>query len=553
MNAASGHSWTDGRSIVHALGIEPSGIVYRNLDVDGLYQAAVQRGQATVVATGALATRTDPYFGRAAKSSFYVNDPTYRHEGRALDALVNWGDPAQKRFDNLPTTPEVFARLKARVLKQLSVAGDLYVNDGISGRTGNSRMGIRVVSELAPSALFARNIFLRPSDAELAAFEADWTILHAPTVKAEPRDETHGDAFIITDLGTRTTIIGGTAYHGQIKKSIFCVQNFLLPLSGILTMHAGASEGTHGDAAIHAGLSGTGKTTLSNTGFPVADDQIVVDIDGPEDRVISNMEGGQYAKTEKLRRDKEPEVFDAIRYGTTSENIFYDEAGVPNYDDTSISANGRVGYPLEFVSSAKKSGTTRAPKNITFLTADGFGVLPPLALLTTEGAMYHFASGFTSKMPGTEEGVSEPKPTFSAFFGKPFMPLKPAFYTDLLAKLMTTHGTRVWLVNTGWLGPMKPGRGRVDIMVSKAIINAVRDGTVDLDEANFWYDPVFKIHVPKHVAGVDDHMLDPRHFWSDEAAYKTTANKLASIFVANAAKLTDLPEDVAAAGPAPID
>jgi len=549
MAAGRIREWTDGRSIVEAWGIKPNGIVYRNLDVDALYQAATQRKQAKVIGNGALLTRTDPYFGRAAKSSFYVNDPEYRHGESTLDDLIAWGDPAQGEFDNLPTTPAVFAKLKSRVIGALSAAGDLYVNDGISGRTEGSRMGIRVITERAPSALFARNIFLRPSHEQLADFQVDWTILHAPSVEADAEDDTNGPAFIITDLGSRTTIVGGTAYHGQIKKSIFCVQNYLLPLKGILTMHAGASEGTHGDAAIHAGLSGTGKTTLSNTGFPVADDQIVVDIEGPADKVISNMEGGQYAKTENLRRDKEPETYDAIGYGTTAENLFVGEDGLPDYSNSSITANGRVGYPLSYVPTAKPSGMAAAPKNITFLTADGFGVLPPVARLSVDSAKYHFAMGFTSKMPGTERGVTEPKPTFSAFFGKPFMPLKPVYYMDLLAELMKKHDTQVWLVNTGWLGPATADRKRVDILVSKAIINAVRDDQVDLSDDNFWFDERFQLHVPKSIDGVDDRILDPRNAWTDQAAYEAAAEQLAGIFEDQAAKMRGLPEAVMAAGP----
>lgn len=553
MTANLTHPWNDASELVLPYGIKPSGLVYRNLCVDALYQAAVQRGQATVIANGALLTSTVPFVGRAAKSSFYVNDPEFRHGDATLDDLMNWGDPAKGQFDNLAIAPEVFERLHARVVARLSEAGDLYLFDGASGRTPKSRLRVRVITERAPSALFARNVFLFPTEEELAHFEPGWTILHAPSVDAEERDGTNGKAFILTDLRRKMTIIGGTAYHGQIKKSIFCVQNFRLPLEGILTMHAGASEGNHGDVAIHAGLSGTGKTTLSNTGHPVADDQIVIDIDGPADQVVTNMEGGQYAKTEKLRRDKEPETYDAIQFGTTAENIYVDEHGVPDYDNLSITANGRVGYSLELVPSAKASGAASAPKNITFLTADGFGVLPPVARLTVEGGKFHFAAGFTSKMPGTEEGISEPKPAFSAFFGKPFMPLKAAYYTDLLARLVKTHNTQIWLVNTGWLGPQRPGRERVDILVSKAIINAVRDGTIDLSDDNFWYDPIFKLHVPKSIDGVDDAMLDPRNAWEDQAAYKATANKLAQIFVDAMSKLPDLPPEVLAAGPAPIE
>ena len=545
-------AFTDGRALVNEYDIRPSGVVHRNLGVDALYQIAVQSGQATVMANGALLQDTTPYFGRAAKSSFYVNDPTARFKGKSLDELMAWGDPAAGEYDNLPIDPSVFQRLRARVIAHLSETGDLYVCDGLSARTPRTQLNIRVVTGRAPSALFARNIFLRPTADQLAAFTPDWTILHAPEVEAEDADGTHGPAFIITDLASKTTIIGGTKYHGQIKKSIFAVQNFTLPLDGILTMHAGASEGNTGLSAIHAGLSGTGKTTLSNTGHPVADDQIIVDIHSKETgAVISNMEGGQYAKTENLRREKEPETYDAIMFGTTAENIHVDEKGNPDYANTRITANGRVGYPLEYVPTAKASGCAKAPANITFLTADGFGVLPPVARLTVNGGKYHFAMGFTSKMPGTEKGITAPKPTFSAFFGKPFMPLKPVYYMDLLAELIATHGTDVWLVNTGWLGPNHPGRGRVDILVSKAIINAVRDGRVNMDDNNFWYDERFKLHVPKTVPGVDPSVLDPRNAWTDKAAYAKSADELAGIFETAAGKM-DLPADVRAAGPAQL-
>jgi phosphoenolpyruvate carboxykinase (ATP) len=510
------------------------------------------------MSNGALLQLTAPYFGRAAKSSFYVDDKEARFDGLSLDELIAWGSVERGEFDNLPIAPETFDRLYGRVVSYLSGAGDLYVTDAISGRTEASCMQIRVITSRAPGALFAHNIFLAADDAQLENFSPEWTILHAPAVAAEPADGTNGKAFIITNMARRTTIIGGTGYHGQIKKSIFAVQNFRLPLKGILTMHAGASEGDGGKAAIHAGLSGTGKTTLSNTGHPVADDQIVVEINATgSSAVLSNMEGGQYAKTENLRRDKEPETFDAIKRGTTAENIVVNAAGEPDYSDSSITANGRVGYSLDFVPTAKASGITGIPENITFLTADGFGVLPPVARLSVEGAMFHFACGFTSKMPGTEEGVTEPKPTFSSFFGKPFMPLKSVYYTSLLAKLIETHGTHVWLVNTGWLGPNHADRKRVDILVSKAIINAVRDGRVDLSDENFRFDPVLKLHVPKALPGVDSSLLDPRNAWVhadgtlDGAAYAHQADKLATIFQDAVARMPDLPAELAAAGPAP--
>ena len=548
MALSDGTLFTQDDDLVSCYGIDASATVHRNLSVDALYQAAVERNQADVLNNKALLQSTAPFFGRAAKSSFYVRDVDYRHNGKSLDDLIAWGNPEQGEYDNLPIASAIYARLHQRVVKHLSQDGDLYVFDGFSGRTDATRLNVRVVTSRAPSALFAHNIFVRASNDDLVGFAPGWTILHAPDVEAAPEDGTNTTAFIISDFASRTTIIGGTRYHGQIKKSIFAVQNFVLPLRGILTMHAGASEGTSGLSAIHAGLSGTGKTTLSNTGYPVADDQICIEIDASTD-VISNMEGGQYAKTEKLNPDKEPETWNAIVHGTTAENLYTNDEGVVDYDNTSITANGRVGYPLEAVDNAKPSATTGAPANITFLTADGFGVLPPVARLSTEGGMFHFACGFTSKMPGTEKGIHEPVPTFSSFFGKPFMPLKPIHYMSLLAQLIEKHDTTVWLINTGWLGPNHPGRERVDILVSKAIINAVRDNQIDESPDNFWYDPTFKMHVPRQVPGVSPEFLDPRNAWLDKDAYQATANKLATIFQEAIATLPDIPDDVLAAAP----
>ncbi len=553
MGANTAAHWTNAREIVAQHGVTPTGIVHRNLPVEALYQLAVQLGQATVTANGSLLQDSTPFFGRAAKSSFYVNDPAFRMGGKSLDELIAWGDPARGAFDNLPMDAARWQSLKRRVLAHLSAAPHLCVVDGYSGRTPASRLNVRTITDRAPSALFAHAIFLRLAAEELGGFEPGWTILHAPDVAATPEDGTNSEAFVVTHLGERTTIIGGTRYHGQIKKCIFAVQNFLLPLKGILTMHAGCSEGSTGESALHAGLSGTGKTTLSNTGNPVADDQIVIEIEAANpDAVVSNMEGGQYAKTEKLRYDKEPEIWDAIGFGTTAENIVVRADGSFDYDDCKITANGRVGYPLEFVPTQKKSGCTKAPANITFLTADAFGVLPPVSLLTVEGGMFHFAAGFTARMPGTEMGVTEPKPVFSSFFGKPFMPLQAHHYTSLLGRLVQTYGTKVWLVNTGWLGPVHPGRERVDIIASKDIITAVRDGLIDLSDDNFWYDPVFKVRVPKSVPKVDAKLLDPRNFWTDAAAYREASNQLAQVFQEALAKMPHLPPEVVAAGPSPV-
>lgn len=543
----------DARTCLRESDIRPSGIVLRNPTTHNLYSCAIQLGQATVMANGALLQNTAPYFGRAAKNAFYVRDPETTYQGKRIDDLINWGDASKGEYDNRAITRSVYSSLHDRVIQRLSGEKMLFVIDAWSGRTEASRMGVRVITNRAPGALFASNIFIQPTDEELVGFKPEWTILHCPDVETVPSDGIEGSAFIVTELASGITLIGGTRYHGQIKKAIFAVQNFRLPLKGVLTMHAGASEGRSGLSAIHAGLSGTGKTTLSNTGHPVADDQIVVDIKAEDPMmVISNMEGGQYAKTENLRRDKEPETFDAIQYGTTAENIYCDDNGVADYANTSITANGRVGYPLDYVPTAKASGTSGAPKNITFLTADGFGVLPPIARLTVESGMFHFACGFTSKMPGTEKGIDEPKPTFSAFFGKPFMPLKASIYMNLLKDLVDVHGTNIWLVNTGWLGPNREGRERVDITVSKAIINAVRDSKVDMSEDNFWYEPTFKLHIPKSVPGVMSALLDPRNAWASQEAFQKQANHLAGIFQNALGKLEGINAEVAAAAPTPL-
>ena len=544
----------DARTCLREADIRPSGIVLRNPTTQNLYSCAIQLGQATVMDSGALLQNTAPYFGRAAKNSFYVRDDDATYQGQRINELINWGDAEKGEFDNRSISRPIYSDLHDRIIRHLSDARMLFIIDAWSGRTDASKMGVRVITNRAPGALFATNIFIRPTQEELEDFRPEWTILHCPDVEAVPEDGIDGTAFIVTELTSGTTLIGGTRYHGQIKKAIFSVQNFRLPLKGILTMHAGASEGKGGLSAIHAGLSGTGKTTLSNTGHPVADDQIVVDIHATNPKaVISNMEGGQYAKTENLRQDKEPETFGAIQFGTTAENIYCDTDGVADYANTSITANGRVGYPLAFVPTAKESGMSGAPKNITFLTADGFGVLPPVAKLSVESGMFHFACGFTSKMPGTEKGIDEPKPTFSAFFGKPFMPLKPSIYMNLLRNLVDVHGTNIWLVNTGWLGPNQAGRQRVDISVSKAIINAVRDDQVDLSDNNFWFEPTFKLNIPKSVPGVRQELLDPRSAWSSAEAFQQQADRLALIFQNALTKLENIDEDVAAAAPAPLN
>jgi phosphoenolpyruvate carboxykinase (ATP) len=518
------------------LGLERAGLrgadeVHHNLSAPELVEHAVRRGEGVLVRSGALRATTGDRTGRSPEAKFTAADAGVKDE-------IWWGSV------NRPVDPGEFDAMHRKVADYLSERS-LYVFDGFAGADPRYRLGVRVVNELAWHNLFARQLFLRPTRDELADHEADFTILAAPGLRADPEDGHQDDGvFVMLSFEKGLVLIGGTQYAGEMKKSIFTVMNYLMPHRGVFPMHCSANVGKDGDVALFFGLSGTGKTTLS------ADPErrlIGDDEHGWSDDGVFNFEGGCYAKCIKLSQEKEPQIWEAIRFGSVLENVVVDEdTREADYDDASITENTRAAYPVEFIPGAMIPGVGGHPKNILFLTADAFGVLPPIARLTREQAMYHFISGYTSKLAGTEKGVTEPKTTFSACFGAPFLPLPPTRYAEMLGERMDRHGASVWLVNTGWTGgPYGEGK-RMNLPHTRAMITAVLSG--DLSGARFTPHPVFGIEVPDRCPGVPSEVLDPRGTWSDPARYDEKARELARRFQESFAKF-DVPAAIAAAGP----
>jgi phosphoenolpyruvate carboxykinase (ATP) len=477
-----------------------------------LVEAAVRRGEAGLTDAGALVALTGKYTGRVPKDRFIVRDA-------ATESLVNWGS------SNLPTDPATFDRLRDKVRDHLR-GRELFVTDGEVCADPAHRLRVRVVSEKAWHALFARHLFRRPTTSDLAAYRPDWHILAAPELADSARDGVPGTAFIGLSFSQKMVVIAGTHYAGEIKKSVFSILNFLLPLSGVFSMHCAANVGETGDTALFFGLSGTGKTTLSADPKRrlIGDDEHGWSADG-----VFNIEGGCYAKTIKLSREGEPQIWDAIRFGTVLENVAVDPVTrVPDFNDGHLTENTRAAYPLEFIPNAEPSGRGGHPQNIFFLTCDAFGVLPPLAKLTPEQAMYHFLCGYTAKVAGTEAGVKEPDPTFSTCFGAPFMPLPPVRYAEMLRQRMEKHGCPVWLVNTGWTGgPYGVGK-RVKLAHTRALLRAALTGA--LTGVSFNPDSMFGVLVPAACPDVPAEILTPRQTWAAPRAYDAQARKLAGLF-----------------------
>ncbi|MHC4831989.1 MAG: phosphoenolpyruvate carboxykinase (ATP), partial [Planctomycetota bacterium] len=447
-------------------GIHTTGRIIHNAPVAVLYEETLKRGLGSLGPSGQLLVRTGAYTGRSPNDRFIVREPSTENE-------IDWGEV------NRPFEPQRFASLKQRMLAYLQ-GRDLFVQDAFAGAALPHRISLRVTSESPWHALFARTMFLRPSTRDLQNFDPRWTILHAPFFEAHPElDGTNSQAFVIIHFGERTILIGGTRYAGEIKKSIFSVLNRDLPHKGVLTMHCSANKGREdGDVALFFGLSGTGKTTLSADPLRVL---IGDDEHGWSEHGVFNFEGGCYAKAIRLSREAEPEIWSAShRFGTILENVVFDEATRElDLDAHDLTENTRSAYPVHFIPNVDASGLGGVPKHILFLTCDAFGVLPPLSRLTPDQALMHFLAGYTAKVAGTERGVTEPKATFSACFGAPFLPLPPARYAELLGERLEQYGTRCWLVNTGWTaGPY--GRGhRIAIAHTRALINAVLAGTLD--------------------------------------------------------------------------
>ena len=509
-------------SLISRVGLDRHGIrnVARacwNLGAPQLYEEALRRGEGVLAEGGALVTRTGQHTGRSPNDRFIVEEPSSAGE-------ILWGTV------NRAISEAHFERLLDKMLAHLQ-GRDVFVQDCHTTTTPAHRLKVRVVTEQAWHNLFARNMFIQPLAEELREFEPEFTVLHAPSLEADPEtDGTNSGVFVVIHFARQMMLVGGTSYAGEIKKSVFSVMNFLLPPRDVLPMHCSANIGTRGDTAIFFGLSGTGKTTLSadSSRTLIGDDEHGWDSGG-----IFNFEGGCYAKVINLSPEAEPEIYQTTRtFGTIIENVVIDpETRVLDLDDAALTENTRASYPLSQISNASETGRGGHPRNIVMLTCDAFGVLPPVSRLTAEQAMYHFLSGYTAKVAGTEKGVREPSATFSTCFGAPFMPRHPAVYAKLLGEKMTRHDAICWLINTGWSGGGFGVGQRMKIAYTRAMVNAALDG--NLADVAFDRDPNFGVLVPRSCPDVPIEVLNPRESWGDRTAYDSQARELTHRFESN--------------------
>ena len=512
-------------------GVEPQGRVFRNPTTSLLYTHALERREARLAEGGPLAVDTGKHTGRSPKDKFVVRE-------RGSEDRIWWGDV------NAEIDEERFDGLREKVAAHVGER-DLYVVDAFAGADPRHRIGLRVLTNHPYHALFARTMFIDPTEDELRDFEPRALVLHAPALEADPEaDGTRTGTFVVLHPSRREILIGGTFYAGEIKKSIFTLMNDRLPLEGAFPMHCSANVGERGDVAIFFGLSGTGKTTLSAD----PDRHLIGDDEhGWGDDGIFNFEGGCYAKVIRLSADAEPEIYRTTHtFGTILENVVLDENGVVDLDDDSKTENTRAAYGLEQIANHLPTKRAGHPRSVVMLTADAFGILPPLARLSREEAMFYFLSGFTAKLAGTEIGVKEPQPTFSACFGAPFLPQPPMVYARLLGEKLEEHGSSVWLVNTGWTGGPYGEGERMPIQATRALLRAALSG--ELDEVEYRTDDLYGFEVPVAVPGVEAKLLDPRSTWRDPEAYDAKARELAQMFRDNFAKF-DADPAVAAAGP----
>jgi len=498
-------------------GISTAAEIRANLGTDALVEEALANGEGRLAKDGPLVVETGKHTGRSAKDKFIVRDAE-------TEGTVWWGKT------NVPMTPEHFAALKADFLAALADKDKLYVADLFGGSQPEHRVRVRVINELAWHNLFIRTLLVRPTADELEGFAPEYTIIDLPSFRADP--ERHGarsETVIAVNLTEKLILIGGTKYAGEMKKSVFGILNYLLPAKGVMPMHCSANIGPDGKTAVFFGLSGTGKTTLSADASRtlIGDDE-----HGWSDTAVFNFEGGCYAKMIRLSPEAEPEIYATTKmHGTVLENVVMDENGELDLDDNSLAENTRGAYPLEFIPNTSEENLGPVPSNVVMLTADAFGVLPPVARLTPDQAMYHFLSGYTAKVAGTEIGVTEPEATFSTCFGAPFMPRHPSVYGNLLKERIAKGGVQCWLLNTGWTGGKYGVGKRMPIKATRALLNAALDGS--LNEAEFRKDPNFGFDVPVAVPGVDSAILDPRSTWADKDEYDRTAEKLVQLFVDN--------------------
>ena len=516
---------TDNGSAISRHGLAHHGLktyraAYWNLGPAALYERTLKAGTGRLADGGALVVLTGQHTGRSPNDKFIVEEPSSRE-------AIAWGDV------NVAISEAAFEGLERKLLAYLQ-RRPLYVQDVHAGADPDYRLKVRVVSESPWHSLFARNMFLQPPVDELHDFVPEFTVLHAPYLQADPeRDGTNSGSFILVHFGRRLILIGGTEYAGEIKKSIFSVLNYGLPERGVLPMHCSANIGPEGDTSIFFGLSGTGKTTLSADASRtlIGDDE-----HGWSDNGVFNFEGGCYAKVIRLSQEAEPEIYATTgRFGTILENVVFDEAtGLLDLDDDRHTENTRASYPLDFIPNASESGRGGLPKNVVMLTADAFGVLPPISRLTAEQAMYHFLSGYTARVAGTEKGLSEPKATFSTCFGAPFMPRHPSVYAEMLGRKIEATGANCWLVNTGWTGGGYGVGERMKIAHTRAMVRAALDGR--LAEVATSAHPDFGLLIPEACPDVPADVLDPKNTWSDKKAYDRIARELTKRFEINFAK-----------------
>lgn len=510
--------------------------VYKNAEPKFLIDEALKRKEGELTSTGALLVKTGKYTGRSPKDKYIVFE-------NVTGGNINWGNI------NVKTTREIFNIIRDQIIEYLS-GKDVYVFDGFAGADKKHQRRFRVINELASQNLFIRNLLVRPSDEELKSYgEPDWTILAAPGVKVDYKKlGLNSEAAIMIDYEMHTCIIAGSGYAGEIKKSVFSIMNYIMPVEDkVLPMHCSANmDPVTKETAVFFGLSGTGKTTLSadpNRKL-IGDDE-----HGWSDDGVFNFEGGCYAKCIDLKEENEPEIFHAIREGALVENVIMDSVTkVCDYSDKTLTENTRVGYPVEFISNSQIPGVGGIPKVVIFLTADAFGVLPPISRLDKNAAMYHFVTGFTSKLAGTERGVTEPQPTFSTLFGEPFMPLPAEKYAKMLGERLDKYNTKVYLVNTGWTGGPYGVGSRMKLKYTRAMITAALNGSIEKSE--FMHDKLFNLDIPKEVKDCPSEILNPRDTWNDKNAYDNDAKKLAKMFIDNfEKKYPNMDKKIKEAGP----
>ena len=507
-----------------AQGFPTSSEIHWNLSTAPLIELAVARHEGLLSKDGAFVVETGSHTGRSANDKFIVHDDV-------TGPVIWWGKT------NKAITPEQFANVKADFAAALAAKETLFVEDLFGGSQPEHRVNVRVITELAWHALFIRTLLVRPDAAALADFAPEFTIVDLPSFKADPaRHGCRSGTIVAVDFEGKTILIGGTKYAGEMKKSVFSILNYLLPVKGVMPMHCSANIGADGRTAVFFGLSGTGKTTLSADASRtlIGDDE-----HGWSDTAVFNFEGGCYAKVIRLSAEAEPEIYATTkRFGTVLENVVIDPVTREiDLDDATLAENSRASYPIDFIPNASADNLGPVPSNVIMLTADAFGILPPIAKLTPEQAMYHFLSGYTARVAGTEIGVTEPDATFSTCFGAPFMPRHPSVYGNLLKERIAKGGVDCWLVNTGWTGGIYGTGSRMPIRVTRALLNAALDGS--LNDAEFRTDPNFGFQVPVSVPGVEPRILNPRETWADKDAYDAKAKSLVGMFVANFAQFED--------------